>query len=257
MNSKKNNKTKPRDFIKISVIIVLIIALIAGVTAIGRFDSADISEMIKDLFSKGKGDGDSSSSEQGISGIRPAEESVSEVYWNKENDEYLSLIDGDSAYIRELRIITAYDENRSSESFTLSADSGKYRAESEAKLIINDGENVYYSSPEVSFVTSAKKFDITDELGITTLELLKQEIRTARYDVQVSDNKKYIRVTVYTYSNGDVSSEYDISVEYGVVMAEYHYMDGEIYRAVVTDSIAPLTSSENIFDIPSDTSDIG
>lgn len=37
--------------------------------------------------------------------------------------------------------------------------------------------------------------------------------------------------------NGKPTSEYEVSIENGIVITEYHYRNGEIYRAVVTDSV--------------------
>ncbi|MGN1408806.1 MAG: hypothetical protein ACI4XJ_01385, partial [Eubacteriales bacterium] len=114
----------------------------------------------------------------------------------------------------------------------------KYRAESDANLIICDGEKMYVRN-SVSEYSTAAESDFYSEIGLTSLDELKKIIENNKYTLTLSKNNRNLRATVYD-DDEILLSEYDVSTEYGIIVNEYHYRNNEIYRAVVTDTLSPL-----------------
>ena len=56
------------------------------------------------------------------------------------------------------------------------------------------------------------------------------------HKLSYGNDRRTIKTILYD-ENGKPTAEYEVSIENGIVITEYHYKNGEIYRAVVTDSV--------------------
>lgn len=170
--------------------------------------------------------------------IIAGEESDEKLYLNYTAEEILNFLQESKSYTRNFRIIYSYLNKRNVIRYKLSLSDKKYRAESGANLIVCDGEKMHIKTA-VSEYTVASDNDFYDELGLTSLDELKKLLEERKHTLALSKNNRYVRASVYD-ENEALLSEYDISTEYGVIVTEYHYLNNEIYRAVVTDSLLPL-----------------
>lgn len=164
-------------------------------------------------------------------------------------EELFALAEERNSYVRELRVIYVVNDENSSKKYTVSKFGDRYKLDGEAYSVLSDGDTVRVRNAVSEYTADSRDYDMYSEIGITSLEALKKIVaeNSGRCTLGMSESRRYIRVSVAD-ENGNTVAEYNISVEFGAVTAEYHYYDGKIYLAVVTDSISiPETGGEEYF----------
>ena len=241
MKDENNNSGKSRRDIFVIILIILASAIVITVVGFSlKSGSFQIPGFVKTIFGINSGtDEYKTEIYNDIPEITPDNELSGESYLNIDPLQALELLQETDSYKRTARIIYIYENERSVIKYTISKDGGQFTAESDKKTIISDGNHIKISLPVGEFTYENTEADLYEEIGITSLSEIKADLSQNSSEIKLSDNKKYLRVSIFD-ENGKTTDEYDISTEYGLVVSEYHYEDEELYRVVVTDSIAYL-----------------
>lgn len=164
-------------------------------------------------------------------------------------EELFALAEERDSYVRELRVIYVVNDENRSKKYTVSKFGERYKLDGEAYSVLSDGDTVRVRNAVSEYTADSRDYDMYSEIGITSLDKLKRIVaeNSGRCTLGMSESRRYIRVSV-SDDDGSITAEYNISVEFGAVTAEYHYYDGKIYLAVVTDSISvPDIGDEEYF----------
>ncbi len=187
--------------------------------------------------------------EDEIPDIKAALTDGGEVYFDLIPAELFGRLREAESYSCRIKLITVWGSRRSSERCSLVKDGARFRAESEDRLTIFDGEVLYTKTAGQAYRAAAEGCDCYSELGITSLaELKKADIKEE--NLTLSDDLREIGVTLYD-GDGQLTDEYRISVESGIITEEYHYSGGVVYRSAVRENIE-TDVGEADFTVPED-----
>ncbi len=179
----------------------------------------------------------------------------SEVYFDLTPAELFGLLEEEESYSCNLRMISVYDSRRSSERLKLVKSGVRFRAEGEDRLIIFDGNELYTLTAGKAYRAKVTgDCDCYTELGITSLaELKKADV--SEENLTLSSDYREMGVTFYD-EEGNLTDEYKISVESGIVTEEYHYSGTVVYRSAVRENIVVGGGGEENFVPPADATDV-
>lgn len=186
-----------------------------------------------------------------ISDMQITQSDMTNIFADMNSEDQLSLLIEINSYKREFRIIGIHGSEYSVEKYSLIKKDDSFRVISDSKTVICDGERLYIEYPTGYITTTAAENSMYSEIGITSLSWIKEKLDQA--DVIISDNGKYMVVTLDADESG-ISYEYKISIESGIVTEESSYIDGELFRSVLTDSydiFSPEIYDSSLFQIPS------
>ena len=248
MSKDKLRLFKPTKLSTVWVIAVVLIILIC-ISLISYADE------IKALIGGNNfGDGGEHGGENGLPIISDSEVSdINEVFYEGTASDLFSSINVRDSYRRVFRITYSYSGVQTTDVLTMVKCGSNYSVESSSKKLIYSDGKLYIESEMYSLVADATESEIYEDIGITSLDKIIEIASTDNADVAISSDGKHITVT---YIESDVSnrSEYEISLESGIVTYEAHYISGQLTRSVTTDSIDILIGEEisaEHFDIPS------
>ncbi len=165
--------------------------------------------------------------------------------------ETLAALTEPDAYIREFRVINSYAGEADSRKYTLTVSGNRCRLASDQKTVICDGNTTCTITGTYRTTLNDTIFTPEYEIGITPLSDIKAAAENGSVTYHSSDDKTLLIVSEDAESG--VLSEYLVSVESGVVMSERSYINGERYRAVVTDVVDVFAADdlpEDYFEIP-------
>ncbi len=167
--------------------------------------------------------------------------------------ETLAALTEPESYVREFRVINSYGSEADSQKYTLTVRGNRYRLESDFKTVVCDGETACTITGTYRTVLNGTVFTPENEIGITSLA----EIKTAaeKGSVTYPDRTRAEKTLLVTTEDAEsgILSEYVVSLETGVVMAERSYVGGKMYRAVVTDTVDIFAADDlpdDFFEIP-------
>ena len=175
-----------------------------------------------------------------------------EIYYDSNTADLFASINVRDSYRREFRITNSYDDVNTTDTFTMLKSGSNYSVKSTSKNIIYSGGKLYIESGLYSLVTDATETEVYEDIGITPLERVIEIANSDNAEVTVSPDGKRITVS-YSASEFSSRSEYEISVENGIVTYEAHYKSGQLTRTVTTDYVDVLVGediSEEHFVIP-------
>lgn len=238
---------------KIILTSILLFSIIVVLIFLFAFGVISVPDYITSIFSENGGSGDTT--EYGscdISDIKGSAQSsiVYEQHAENAYDVLMSLSESE-AYRRVIRTIHSLNGETSVENATIIQNRDRFRIETAYKTVIFDGEKLYINEPTYT-MTMSGVFDIYSEIGITPLSYVKENATADNVMFKDSDNKKKITVIIHSDST-PTHTEYEISVENGLVLAERSYYLGEVYRSLVTDKIEimeHIPPDDELFEIP-------
>lgn len=164
--------------------------------------------------------------------------------------EILASLTEREAYVREFRVMNFHGDESDTNKYTLTVSGDRYRLESEHKTVICDGETTCTITGTYRTILNDTVFTLENEIGITPLSAIKTAADKGSVTFRSTDNKSLLIIA--EDAELDVLSEYVVSIETGVVMLERSYLDGELYRAVVTDAVDVFAAD----DLPDDSFEI-
>ena len=167
--------------------------------------------------------------------------------------ETLAALTERDSYVREFRVINSYGGEADSQKYTLTVSGDRCRLESDFKTVLCDGTTTCTITDTYRTKLDGTVFTPENEIGITSLEDVKAmaEKGSVTYPSRSSDNKTLLIVAENAESG--ILYEFAVSVETGIVMAERSYIGGEMYRAVITDSVDIFGADflpDSYFEIP-------
>lgn len=167
--------------------------------------------------------------------------------------ETLAALTAQESYVREFRVINSYGGEADIQKYTLTVSGDRYRLESDFKTVLCDGTTTCTITGTYRTELNDTVFTPEYEIGITSLADIKAaaEKGSVTYPGRTGDDKTLLIVSEDAESG--ILSEYAVSLETGVVMAERSYIDGELYRAVVTDAVDVFAADDlpaDYFEIP-------
>lgn len=181
------------------------------------------------------------------------ESGMRHIFYENDPENPLADIHELEAYEHTIRIITIYGDNVSSESLTITRQSEKYKVESDSRIIICDGKNLYLDYGTQSLTTEPNENLYHSEIGTTSLEDIRRMLKDTenyRSTYQTSDDYRTIAITITDLVN-NIRMELEISLEYGLVTSERFYTGDTAYRTVITEALdTSVQISENYFNIP-------
>lgn len=167
--------------------------------------------------------------------------------------ETLASLTEPDAYVREFRVINSYDGEADSQKYVLTVSGNRYRLESDFKTVICDGTTSCTITGTYRTGLNNTVFTPEFEVGITSLADVKAAAEKG--SVTYPDRTRADKTLLITAEDAEsgILSEYAVSLETGVVLTERSYLGGEMYRAVVTDSVdifAADSLPDDFFEIP-------
>jgi hypothetical protein len=234
MLKKKTNRNKTRSLIIISVaaVILILFSVLIGIC----IANDRIPEFIRIIFGMSREENTETATAAIPDIVSDNGEEEQYAYFDLSAEEMFSLLHENESYCRRLRIISSYESERNVASYTITVKGNTFKSECASSTMIGSGDELYISSPAGEFITSVST-DVYSEVGIVSLEEVKNSIEGNNYKLSFGTDKRSIKVILYD-ENGIPTDEFEISTENGIVTTEYHYNNGVIYRAVVTDSIS-------------------
>lgn len=158
--------------------------------------------------------------------------------------ELLDTLRETDSFVWNYRNVEAWETSYYTvERITAARKDGKYRIESDSRLIICDGETVYRREGMLEMTLDASLTDFYTEAGLTPLDTIRNLPDGEVVSISADDvkNVRYIRMTV---QDGDYRTEYKISVESGIPVEERSYFGNAVYRMVITDSVSVFAAEE-------------
>ncbi len=167
--------------------------------------------------------------------------------------ETLAVLKEPESYVREFRVINSYGGEADIQKYILTVRGNRYRLESDFKTVLCDGTTICTITGTYRTALDNTVFTPEYEIGITSLADVKAaaEKGSVTYPDRTRADKTLL-VTAEDAESG-ILSEYVVSLETGVVMAERSYIGGEMYRAVVTDAVDIFAADnlpDDFFEIP-------
>lgn len=202
----------------------------------------------------GSGDGTEQTPNDTQSGIPELTAAQTEEYYYTlpvDPREALAELVVQDSYVRELRVINSFGTEADVQKYTLTVDGDRLRLESDFKTVICDGTAVYVATETYRTKLDNSLFTPEYEVGMTSLADVRAaaEKGSVAYSGRMGDEKALLIISEDAESG--VLTEYSVSLETGIVMTERSYINGELYRAVVTDSVDVFAQvSDDLFEIP-------
>ncbi len=165
--------------------------------------------------------------------------------------EILAALTARDAYVREFRVMNFHGEKVDISKYTLTVRDACYRLESDHKTVICDGTATATLTGTYRTVIDGSVFTPENEVGITSLAAIKAASEKGSVTFPSDGDKNLLIIT--EDAETDILTEYLVSVETGVVMLERSYLDGELYRAVITDAVDIFAADnlpEDFFELP-------
>lgn len=161
------------------------------------------------------------------------------IYYESNTADPLADIREHDLYTRTVRIITSYGGTNDSERFTVTRQKQKYKAESDSRILVYDGETLYINYGTHTLTTKTENSTYYEEIGLTSLEDIRSMSQdTEHYSAvfEVSDDPKVINASIQDNTHGEIRMEFRISLESGLVLSERFYLNDAAYRTVLTES---------------------
>ena len=233
MNKKSSrpNRLNRRSLIILASAVVLISAVLLIVSIV---KGAGMPEFVRVIFGI-KQEEETEVTRTSVPDISPNTDEEKLSYFDYSAEEMLSSLKEKESYHRTLRIISSYEDKRNVTSYSIDVNGKAFKAESPSSTVTYDGEQLHVRSSVAEF-TSQVSTDVYSEVGITSLEELMVLLGENEHKLSYGNDRRTIKTILYD-ENGKPTAEYEVSIENGIVITEYHYKNGEIYRAVVTDSV--------------------
>ena len=233
MNKKPSrpNRLNRRSLIILASAVVVISAVLLIVSIV---KGAGMPEFVRVIFGI-KQEEETEVNRTSVPDISPNKGEEKLAYFDYSAEEMLSSLKEKESYHRTLRIISSYEDKRNVTSYSINVNGKAFKAENPSSTISYDGEQLYVRSSVAEF-TSQVSTDVYSEVGITSLEELMVLLGENEHKLSYGNDRRTIKTILYD-ENGKPTAEYEVSIENGIVITEYHYRNGEIYRAVVTDSV--------------------
>ncbi len=157
--------------------------------------------------------------------------------------EILASLTPMDAYVREFRVMNFYGDDADISKYTLTVRGPCYRLEADHKTVICDGTSAATVTGTYRTMLDGTVFTPENEVGMTSLSAIQKASEKGSVTLSADDNKQLLIVT--EDAETDILTEYLVSIETGVVMSERAYLDGVLYRAVITDSV-DIFAAENL-----------
>ena len=233
MNKKSSrpNRLNRRSLIILASAVVLISAVLLIVSIV---KGAGMPEFVRVIFGI-KQEEETEVTRTSVPDISPNTDEEKLSYFDYSAEEMLSSLKEKESYHRTLRIISSFEDKRNVTSYSIDVNGKTFKAESPSSTVTYDGEMLHVRSSVAEF-TSQVSTDVYSEVGITSLEELMVLLGENEHKLSYGNDRRTIKTILYD-ENGKPTAEYEVSIENGIVITEYHYKNGEIYRAVVTDSV--------------------
>lgn len=233
--------------------IVIFVLLLFVLMKTGVMDSPSF---LRDFFDNGKNpDRTEGNTQSGIPDFSADSSLANEHYHTFPVDprETLAGLTTQESYVREFRVINAYGGEADIQKYKLTVDGDRYRLESDFKTVLCDGENAYTITGTYRTSLNDTVFTPEYEVGITSLADVKEAAEKGSVTYSDHNGDEKILLIVSEDAESGVLAEYTVSIETGIVLTERSYVNGELYRAVITDStdvFAAADLPEDYFEIP-------
>ncbi len=208
---------------------IIVIWAVLGLAVLASF-VAMIYFGVKTVAGGGRGSGEQDTREYTVPEILPREDTPDDlIYVDPDGTDLIRLIDVRTVYSAELTCANLADGRLNYDIYWLERKGSVLRAEIPSKTVEFDGSILYVKTELYSYTVPAEEKDFYLELGTASLDEVLQLAREPGSDIQLSMNDKIIVVTS-TDSEHGISHYYEISLEYGLVTYEIHYIGDTVYR---------------------------
>ncbi len=233
MSKKKKNRINTHSLIIIVIVSVILIVSLVIISVCVANDR--IPEFIRVIFGINQTENTDTASVTIPDMVSDNGADEKYTYFDLSAEEMFDMMRDNESYRRKLRIISSYENERVVTSYTITVKGKTFKSEGTSEMMIGDGDKLYISSQIGDFTADAVT-DVYSEIGIVSIDNVRNMIDGRKYKLSYGSDQRSIKVILYDES-GVPTDEFEISIENGIVTTEYHYNNGVIYRAVVTDSI--------------------
>lgn len=170
-----------------------------------------------------------------------------DFYYERNTEDPLADVKELDSYIRTVRMLTSYGEERNIESVTVTKKGEKYKAESDSRIMIYDGETLYINYGFEILKIPTEDSTYYEEIGVTSLETVRSMVGdTEHYKTvfEVSADNRIIKVSLSDLVNEGLTMRFEISAESGFVISERFYLNDEAYKTVLTESFDILPDND-------------
>lgn len=232
-----NEKKRSRSIIILLVTVGVLLLLSAGACLVlMKQGILNTPALIEKLLKFQKADFQNEPSSEGIPEIHASEDNIWELFYDLKPAELLNTVTERSSYTRSIRVIYSYNGDHTAERYTIAKNGSCWRADSDERLLIWNGKELYLRDGEYEYPSESGEFNFFEEIGITPLNQIRQVAAEKDFQYSLSDDKKILKITINDEENG-IRNDYEIAVESGVVLSESSYYRGSAFRTVITDSL--------------------
>ena len=236
--NKKSSRPNRRSLIILASAVVVISAVLLIVSII---KGSGMPEFVRVIFGI-KQEEETETVRTSVPDISPNSDEEKLSYFDYSAEEMLLSLKEKESYHRTLRIISSYEDKRKVTAYSIDVNGKTFKTENSSSTVTFDGEQLHVRSSVAEF-TSNVSADVYSEVGITSLEELMLLLGENEHKLSYGNDKRTVKIILYN-DNGKPTAEYEVSIENGIVITEYHYKNGEIYRAVVTDSVTDYSGED-------------
>ena len=173
-------------------------------------------------------------SDESIPTIEPPSRETMNWFRTVDTKNLLKGLTERASYVRTARIVHYAGNDRHTETVRITRSGDRWRAESDERLLISDGENLYVRIGSEETVCKAEPDSFSRELGLASTDALLND--PYKRDMAFSADGKQITITTEDAEAG-LTGEYVIMIESGLVFSEKIMLNGQTVRSVQTDTV--------------------
>ena len=174
------------------------------------------------------------------------------VYYEINPDKPLLYVSAAENFSGVFNITYSYNTQSSYRTYFVVSSADKFLIKNDSYTTIFDGKRLYTKTPLYTLTEDRDKYTLFDELGIPSLDSLKEMISSEKASVELSEDGMEITVNI-AGNDGLTKDEYVVSAENGIVISAKTFFGDEIRRECSFENISVLSEKDfqpDTFTIP-------
>ena len=228
---KTDSSGQSRNIIFLAVGVVVVLALFAGCMLLLARNGLVYFPWLKMTVSE---QGTANLSGDTVPTIEPSSTETMNWFRTVDAKNQLKGLTERASYVRTVRIVHYAENDRHTEIVRITRNGERWRAESDERLLISDGENLYVRIGSEEAIFKNESDNLSRELGIAATDALLNDPH--KRDMAFSADGKQLTITTEDAEAG-LTGEYVIMIESGLVFSEKIQLDGQLIRTVQTDAL--------------------
>ena len=165
------------------------------------------------------------------------------VYYEINPDNPLLYVRTAENFSGVFNVTDSYNTQSSYRTYFVVSSADKFLIKNDSYTAIFDGKRFYTKTPLYTLTEDRDKLTVYDELGIPSLDSLKEMISSEQASVELSEEGMEITVIIAD-NDGLTKDEYVVSAENGIVISARTFFGDEVRRECSFESISVLSDKE-------------